>query len=201
VLAGKWLDEVGAPKTPNFAGNLTGRTLQATIDVWAARHLHRLGHEFAGEKKGWRPQSAAEPGVNSLDFAFSQDAMKHAADKIGINPDDLQAILWYAEKHHYEKNGWTGGQGAEKGSFDETWDKAFPAEGKAMSSKELQEHYQGEKAREDKLDALRTTLGKKRAGGESEEKIDKYLSRYADEFLGKHGLSREHLEAAPAAPG
>ena len=150
VLAGKWLDEVGAPKTPNFAGNLTGRTLQATIDVWAARHLHRIGNEHAGEKKGWRPQSAAEPGVNSLDFAFSQDAMKHAANKIGINPDDLQAILWYAEKHHYEKNGWTGGQGAEKGSFDETWDKAFPTEGKAMTSKELQEHYQAEKKAADK---------------------------------------------------
>ena len=150
VLAGKWLDEVAAPKTPNFAGNLTGRTLAATIDVWAARHLHRLGHEHAGEKKGWRPQSAAEPGVNSLDFAFSQDAMKHAADKIGINPDDLQAILWYAEKHHYDKHGWTGSQGAEKGSFDETWDKAFPTEGKAMTSKELQEHYQAEKKAADK---------------------------------------------------
>ena len=144
VLAGKWLKEVGAPKTPNFAGNLTGRTLQATIDVWAARHMHRIGHEHAGQKKGWRPQAAAEPGVNDLDFAFSQDAFKHAAGKAGINPDDLQAILWYAEKHHWDKHGWTGTQGADKGSFDETWDRAFPTEGKAMTSKDLQEHYQSE---------------------------------------------------------
>jgi hypothetical protein len=142
VLAGTWLKEVGAPKTPNFAGNLTGRTLAATIDVWAARHLHRLGHE--GVKGPWRPQASAEPGVNSLDFAFSQDAMKHAADKIGINPDDLQAILWYAEKHHYEKQGWTGGSGAEKGSFDETWDRAFPETGEPMNSAELKAYYQEE---------------------------------------------------------
>jgi hypothetical protein len=200
VLAGTWLKEVGAPKTPNFAGNLTGRTLAATIDVWAARHLHRIGTEHDGEKKGWRPQAAAEPGVNDLDFAFSQDAMKHAADKAGINPDDLQAILWYAEKHHYDKNGWTGKQGADKGSFDETWDRAFPTEGKAMTSKDLQEHYQNEKKRDDKLGDLRTAVATKREKGEDPEKIDKYLKRYADEFLGKHGLTRQHLEA-PAAPG
>ena len=201
VLAGTWLKEVGAPKTPNFAGNLTGRTLAATIDVWAARHLHRIAHEHEGEKKGWRPQSSGEPGVNSLDFAFSQDAMKHAADKIGINPDDLQAILWYAEKQHYDKHGWTGAQGAEKGSFDETWDKAFPTEGKAMTSQALQKHYQDEKARDDKLDDLRSKVAEKRGKGESEEQVAKYMKRYADEFLGKHGLTREHLNAPPAAPG
>jgi hypothetical protein len=144
VLAGKWLKEVGAPKTPNFAGNLTGRTLAATIDVWAARHLHRIGNEYNGEKKAWRPQAAAEPGVSDLDFAFSQDAMKHAAKKVGVNPDDLQAILWYAEKHHYDEHGWTGAQGADKGSFDETWDRAFPTQGKAMSSKDLQSYYQAQ---------------------------------------------------------
>jgi hypothetical protein len=200
VLAKHWLGQVGAPKTPNFAGNLTGRTLAATIDVWAARHLHRLGHEHEGEKEGWRPQAAAEPGVNSLDFAFSQDAMKHAADKIGINPDDLQAILWYAEKHHYDKHGWTGGAGAEKGSFDETWDKAFPEEGKAMSSKELQQHYQGEKKKADRIEDIQKAVAGKRAKGENEGNIEKYMKRFADPFLQEHGLNRSHLEA-PAAPG
>jgi hypothetical protein len=193
VLSKHWLDDVKAPKTPNFAGNLTGRTLAATIDVWAARHLHRLGFESGGEQKGWRPQAAAEPGVNSLDFAFAQDAMKHAADKIGINPDDLQAILWYAEKHHYDQHGWTGTAGAEKGSFDETWDKAFPAEGKAMTSKELQGHYQAEKKRDDRLEAIQDAVAKKSAEGKSQEHIDKYLKQHADEFLQKHGMTREHV--------
>ena len=141
VLAGTWLKEVDAPKTPNFAGNLTGRTLEATIDVWAARHLQRLGYEGLTKGKPWRAQAAAEPGVNSLDFAFSQDAMRHAADKLGINPDDLQAILWFAEKHHYENKGWTRGQGAEKGSFDDVADLAFPKSGKSMTSDELRAHY------------------------------------------------------------
>ena len=159
-----------------------------------------MGHEHAGEKKGWRPQAAAEPGVNSLDFAFGQDAMKHAADKIGINPDDLQAILWYAEKHHHEKRGWTSGAGAEKGSFDETWDKAFPEEGKAMSSKELQEHYQGEKKKGDRLASIQQALAGKREEAKSAEHIEKYTQRHVDPFLQQHGLSREHLEA-PAAPG
>jgi hypothetical protein len=199
VLAGTWLDEVGAPKTPNFAGNLTGRTLAATIDVWAARHLHRLGHE--GEQGQWRPQSLAEPGVNSLDFAYAQDAMKHAADKIGINPDDLQAILWYAEKHHYEQQGWTGAQGANKGSFDETWDKAFPKEGEHMTAAGLREHYQTETAKGKRLGAIQKTLAGKRERGEKEKTIESYLKQHADPFLEKHGMTREHLEGPPAAPG
>lgn len=147
VLAGTWLKEVDAPKTPNFAGNLTGRTLEATIDVWAARHLQRLGYEGLTKGKPWRAQAASEPGVNALDFAFSQDAMRHAADKISretgkkMNPDDLQAILWFAEKHHYENKGWTRGQGAEKGSFDDVADLAFPKTGEPMTSAELRAHY------------------------------------------------------------
>jgi len=74
--------------------------------------------------------------------------MRHAADEITrrtgkkMNPDDLQAIIWYAEKHHYEDKGWTRGQGAEKGSFDEAADLAFPKSGKPMTSTELREHYQ-----------------------------------------------------------
>jgi hypothetical protein len=145
ALAGTWLKEVDAPKTPNFAGNLTGRTLEATIDVWAARHLKRLGYEGFG-KGPWRAQGKSEPGVNALDFAFSQDAMRHAADKLTamgheMQPDDLQAILWFAEKHHYEKQGWTRGAGAEKSSFDDVADMAFPKSGKPMNSAELRAHY------------------------------------------------------------
>jgi len=147
ALAGTWLEEIGAPKTPNFAGNLTGRTLEATIDVWAARHLQRLGYEGLTKGKPWRAQSRAEPGVSGIDFAFAQDAMRHAADEITkktgkkMNPDDLQAILWFAEKHEYEKRGWTRGQGAEKSSFDDVADLAFPKSGKSMSSDDLRDYY------------------------------------------------------------
>jgi hypothetical protein len=190
VLAGTWLKEAGAPKTPNFAGNLTGRTLEATIDVWAARHLQRLGYE--GHMKGpWRAQSRAEPGVNNLDFAFSQDAMRHAADKLGINPDDLQAILWFAEKHHYEDRGWTRGQGAEKSSFDDVADKVFGKTGqpmdKPMSSEDLRAHYAAEakakQQRQGKIKTARTYVGA------TAHKLEPYMA--------KHGLTHEEVHGAP----
>jgi hypothetical protein len=58
-----------------------------------------------------RRKGKSEPGVSALDFAFSQDAMRHAADEITrrtgepMNLDDLRAILWFAEKHHWENQG------------------------------------------------------------------------------------------------
>jgi hypothetical protein len=116
VLDGSWADEVQGPKTPNFAGNLTGSTFEATIDVWAARALHRLANE--GAKGAWRILPEMETGVTDSDFALGQAAFKHAADKAGIKPDALQAILWFAEKDHWEKNGWTRAAGAEKSDFN-----------------------------------------------------------------------------------
>ena len=50
------------PKTPKFAGNLTGRTNDATIDVWAARTLRRL--LYGGKVKRWRLHTKQEKGVS-----------------------------------------------------------------------------------------------------------------------------------------
>ncbi len=183
VLAGTWLKEADAPKTPNFAGNLTGRTKEATIDVWAARHLKRLGYEGLTAGKSWRDQAKGEAGVSGLDFAFSQDAMRHAADKIGINPDDLQAILWYAEKHHYEKQGWTRGEGAKKASFDDVFDKVFAKSGEPMNSTELRSHYAEEaKTARQLAGKVKTARGYHVAGS---PKLAPYME--------KHGLTQEHL--------
>jgi hypothetical protein len=135
VLSGTWVrdpyqtdpKEMPAPKTPNFAGNLTGRTLEATIDVWAARYLRDL--LYSGENKPWRIQPAAEYGVSNQDFALGQVIMGRAAKKLNMNPDDLQAVLWFAEKHKWDEKGWTGTIGAEKSSFDDAYNIFFP-EGK-----------------------------------------------------------------------
>jgi hypothetical protein len=116
VLAGNWAETVAGPKTPNFAGNLAGTTLEATIDVWAARMLHRVGSEQEGKK--WRILPDSETGVSDPDFYLGQAAYRKAAAKIGTNPDDLQAVLWFAEKDHWEKKGWTRGSGAEKSDFN-----------------------------------------------------------------------------------
>ena len=124
VLYGHWLDTTNAPKTPNFAGNLTGRTLEATIDVWAARTMRRLLFEPQGGQ--WRILPAQETAVGSGwaagrgtgDFYISQRAMGEAARRLKMNPDDLQAVLWYGEKDLWDRNGWTDATGKEKSSFD-----------------------------------------------------------------------------------
>jgi hypothetical protein len=127
VIAGTWLDNRNSPKTPNFAGNLSGRTVQATIDVWAARFLRERLYKDSG--KPWRIQPRSETGVNNQDFALGQIIMQRAAKKLNMNPDDLQAVLWFAEKHRWDEKGWTKNQGAEKSSFDTVFRVFFP-EGK-----------------------------------------------------------------------
>jgi hypothetical protein len=135
VLAGVWLQTTKSPKTKNFSGNLSGRTIEATIDVWAARLLRRLLYD--GQEK-WRIQPASETGVSNHDFAVSQIIFRKAADKLNINPDDLQAIVWFGEKGVWDTNGWTGEVGAYKSSFDEPFDVYFPQGQKPRSMKEGQ---------------------------------------------------------------
>jgi len=123
VMAGSWSKLTTAPKTPNFTGNLTGATLEATIDVWAGRYLRRL--LYKGQKQ-WRIQPASEKGVSDIDFALGQLIFRATADKLGINPDDLQAIAWFGEKGVWDTQGWTGDAGAYKSSFDEPFNIYFP---------------------------------------------------------------------------
>lgn len=119
VLSGTWLDSVEGPKTPNFFDNLFGRGTRATIDKWAARTMRRLGYEgVPGAPEQYRLQPKSEMGVNNLDFAFSQEAFGQAADRLGMDAHQLQAILWYAEKHHWVERGYSkGGAAAAKASY------------------------------------------------------------------------------------
>jgi len=116
VLDGSWLENVKGPKTPNFTGNLTGSSFEATIDVWAMRTLHRLANE--GNPKRWRIQSGNETGVTDSDFFTGQKAFRKAAEKLGLQPDALQAILWFNEKDLWEKNGWTSSVGKKKSDYN-----------------------------------------------------------------------------------
>lgn len=117
VLDRSWLQQVEGPKTPNFTGNLSGATFQATIDVWAARLLRRLSFEGKTDKP-WRILPIAEQGVGERDFYTGQKAFRKAADALGVQPDALQAILWFAEKDHWEKNGWTRAAGKAKADYN-----------------------------------------------------------------------------------
>jgi hypothetical protein len=107
VLAGTWAQDVGGPKTPNYSGNLSGKTLQATIDMWAARLMRRLGHDGIN-KEPWLIQPGGETGVKNIDFGLSQLAFRRAAEQHGLSPDDLQAIMWFAEQKHWRQKGWGG---------------------------------------------------------------------------------------------
>jgi hypothetical protein len=151
VLAGKWMEKITSPKTPNFAGNLMGDVKHATIDVWAARFVHELGHKDA--TKPWLIQPGAETGVTPLDFAFAQRAFGVAASHIKdmngnpIEPHDLQAIAWYFQKHIWDARGYTKGQGAEKASFDETFDAIFSPDGKRFDEETITKHLAAAKAK------------------------------------------------------
>lgn len=116
VLDGSWMEEVQGPKTPNFTGNLAGTTFEATIDVWASRTLHRIGNE--GEAGRWRILPESEQGISDSDFHLAQTAFRKAGAALGIKPDALQAIVWFAEKDRWQRNGWTGAIGAEKSDFN-----------------------------------------------------------------------------------
>jgi len=150
VIAGTWLDNRKAPKTPNFAGNLSGRTVQATIDVWAARFMRQILHEGSGTP--WRIQPKSETGVTNEDFALGQVVMQRAAKKLGMNPDDLQAILWFAEKHNWDDRGWTGAEGAEKSSFDEIFSVFFPKGKKPLTFSEASEVLKSQKNKDESID-------------------------------------------------
>jgi hypothetical protein len=124
VLYGDWLERTKGPKTPNFAGNLTGRTFEATIDVWAARMVRRL--LYSKDTPQWRITPQQENGVSygrnkegeyGGDFVLAQKGFRYAAEKAGLEPDDMQAILWFAEKDLWDKKDWTEAAGKKKGDF------------------------------------------------------------------------------------
>lgn len=118
VLDRSWLQQVEGPKTPNFTGNLSGASFEATIDKWAARLVHRLSSEGRTGDKPWRILPPAETGVSDRDFFTAQKAFRKAGDALGVSPDALQAILWFFEKEHWEKNGWTTTTGAAKADYN-----------------------------------------------------------------------------------
>jgi hypothetical protein len=118
------------PKTPQFAMNLNGESLEATIDVWAARLLRRV--IYKGQENA-RILPSEETAVSNPDFALGQLVFRRAAKKLDMNPDDLQALVWFGEKQIWDNNGWTGAAGALKSSFDEPANVYYPIDGSKRS--------------------------------------------------------------------
>ena len=105
VLARRWLELQKGPKTRNFVANLTGDGHEATIDLWADRTMRRLG--YADTQKRWRilPKNGAP--VKKGDFDFAQKVFRKAATTLGMQPSELQAAVWFAEKQLWHNNGWS----------------------------------------------------------------------------------------------
>lgn len=142
VMYGMWRQLTDGPKTPNFAGNLEGAIREATIDVWAARTLHRVINTKILKRQKWRLLPSMEKGVDYAwhdhgvpenpnvqvggDFGFGQEVFKKTADKLrdmhpdfkDVTPDDLQALMWFFEKGFWAERGWTEYAGAEMSSFE-----------------------------------------------------------------------------------
>lgn len=154
VAVSHFFSKSTGPKTPQFARNLMGVDHQATIDVWAARTLHRIINTvMLKNKDAWRILPSMENPVEGEvlrlgtpempvitgkgDFFLGQEAFRQAveilktkhADKFdgfrNLTPANLQALLWFAEKKVYERNGWTSTTGAAKASFEGPLDRYF----------------------------------------------------------------------------
>jgi hypothetical protein len=104
VFARKWVDQNTGLKTHQFMQNLLGTHHGATIDLWADRTMRRLG--YRGFKERWRVLPLNATGVTDPDFKFSQKVFTKAAERLGMNPDDLQGALWFAEKKLWQDEGW-----------------------------------------------------------------------------------------------
>ena len=138
ALAQIWFDErlesgKMTPKTPQFTMNLNGASLEATIDVWAARLLHRV--IYNGQPNA-RLLAEEENAVTNGDFALGQLVFRRAAKKLNMNPDDLQALVWFGEKQIWDTNGWTGAAGALKSSFDVPADVFYPTDGSTRTEED-----------------------------------------------------------------
>lgn len=104
VLARRWLENTGGPKTQNFVKNLLGTGHGATYDVWADRTLRRIG--YSGHQARWRILPKNAIGVSDADFHFGQKIFSKAAKELGVRADSLQGALWFAEKQLWADNGW-----------------------------------------------------------------------------------------------
>ena len=126
VMAGIWAQEISSPKVHTFFSNLSGLGTNATIDLWAARAI-RSAYGMA------RIPAYAETAVQGQvqqgnidqitgEYAFAQEIMNDAARQLNMEPMNLQALMWFAEKDLWDENGWTSAAG-QAGSFERSFDR------------------------------------------------------------------------------
>lgn len=125
VLLGNWLQQTQQSKTNNFYKNVVGLTTNPTIDLWAARTIRRI--IYGDFVPNYRISPRASTGIDERvyaaeagglsDYQLAEEVIINASNKLGMRADDLQAYLWFAEKHLWKQNGWSKGTAAQKSDF------------------------------------------------------------------------------------
>ena len=118
------MESGASPKMRFFSGNLIGWLAGATVDVWASRTMNRL----AGlprippkAEQGLQGDVLVSGNIGGA-YGLAQDVFARAGEALGMEPDALQAVVWFIEKELWHTNGWTTEEG-KGGSFIEEMKK------------------------------------------------------------------------------
>ena len=122
-----------APKMRQYAGNLTGTSNKAVIDIWASRNLQRHAGipRLAIKSENGNAEGVIidEAGTVGESYGFAQEAYAMVASRLGLTEDKVQALQWLKEKELWEKNGWT--SPSQGNDFSTLFDRNFQdAEGR-----------------------------------------------------------------------
>jgi len=101
-VSGKATDQqygavIYGPKGGNFYLNLNGVPDLVTVDKWATRTWQR----WTGRLTGKNVDDAPGPG----EIRNAREAIARVGNKLGIEPRDAQAVLWYYEQELYKAHG------------------------------------------------------------------------------------------------
>ena len=86
------------PKVGEFFQNVDGNTVRGTFDVWWTRTYRRLTG---------RLDEGSDAPRSSLDREQMQEVAERAAERMGLEVADLQAVAWYYEQGLYRDLGST----------------------------------------------------------------------------------------------
>ena len=109
----------GSPKTIQYTENLAGSGNQSIIDIWMARFLRRLSGRNrippAGEK-AVSGKVLVDGETIGGEYGFGQKVFNQAVEELNnlgikVDPKQLQALNWFAEKELWAKNGWSPASG------------------------------------------------------------------------------------------
>jgi hypothetical protein len=115
VIAGRWLEVNAGDKVKRYFLNLSGNTVEATVDRWAARWVNRVLNE--GKKEQWRILPQAEKALDTPNYELANNILQAVAKKFKLTAPEAQAVLWFWEKQLWAKNAWTKGRGRELSSY------------------------------------------------------------------------------------